>query len=58
MEKQDLDPLLILVLLFCSTLLSFCSVLWGLGMALCATVCWKYITYFCILQGLTGERLP
>lgn len=30
----------------------------GLGMTLCATKCWKHITYFCILQGLTGERLP
>lgn len=30
----------------------------GLGTALCATECWKYITYFYILQGHTGERLP
>lgn len=58
MKQQDLDPLLTLVLLYCSTVLSSCPVLWGLGMALCATACWKYTTYFCILQGLTDERLP
>ena len=47
MKQQDLDPLLTLVLLYCSTVLSSCPVLWGLGMALCATACWNCV--ICIL---------